>query len=333
MDTSDLLARVNIVDYVGQYCDLVKKGGEYWACSPFSESDSTPSFSVSEEKQMFYDFSGTSLSSGKRGGNIIDFIMAYHRCSMKEAFAILEAYLGMEPGESTAGQLEAVKVAKKFRRKTHSSEHMTTKYLPENVMDRYEKNLARLSVWNDEGISFQSMEKFSVRYDPFSNRIVFPIRSYDGKIIAVKGRTCDPKYKEKGVRKYTYFQNIGCLDTLYGFFENESEVRRLGSILLFEGEKSVMHCDTWNIHNAAAILTSHLNHDQARFLIRLGVRVVFCLDSDVDIRKDPEIKFLCNYVPVEAIVDSEHLLGEKMAPVDAGIETFERLYAKRIHLN
>jgi hypothetical protein len=63
----------------------------------------------------------------------------------------------------------------------------------------------KLKVWYDEGIPFDIMNKYQVRYDPFSNRIVFPIRDNNGEIINVKGRTLDIDYKAKKIRKYTHF--------------------------------------------------------------------------------------------------------------------------------
>lgn len=75
-------------------------------------------------------------------------------------------------------------------------------------------------MWEEEGISHQSMDKFQVRYDPLSNRLVFPIRNPNGDIINICGRTLDPAYKEKKLRKYTYFQPMGTLDTIYGLWEN-----------------------------------------------------------------------------------------------------------------
>lgn len=54
MDTTELLAQVDILDYISQYCEFTEKGGEYWALSPFKE-ENTPSFSVDPIKQFFYE--------------------------------------------------------------------------------------------------------------------------------------------------------------------------------------------------------------------------------------------------------------------------------------
>ena len=57
IDIDVLISKINIVDYIGQYADLIKKNGAYWCCSPLNPNDTDPSFEISEELQRFYDFS------------------------------------------------------------------------------------------------------------------------------------------------------------------------------------------------------------------------------------------------------------------------------------
>lgn len=73
----------------------------------------------------------------------------------------------------------------------------------------------------------------------------YPNKDIDGNIISVCGRTLDPDYKEKKIRKYTYFQSIGYLGTIYGLYDNMSAIREQGEVILFEGAKSVMMADGW----------------------------------------------------------------------------------------
>ena len=66
----ELLAKLNIVDVIGSYCQLQRKGGSYWACCPLpGHSERTPSFAVNESGQ-FYKCFGCG-----RGGNAIKFVM------------------------------------------------------------------------------------------------------------------------------------------------------------------------------------------------------------------------------------------------------------------
>lgn len=197
-------------------------------------------------------------------------------------------------------------------------------------MTKYEKNDAKLDVWRREGISDESLEKFQVRYDPMSNRLVYPIRDADGNIVNVGGRTLEPEYKALGLRKYTYFYSWGTINTIYGLSDNIEAITKENEIILFEGCKSVLIADTWGIHNTGAILTSHLSANQMKLLAKLGVHVTFALDKDVDPQKDRNIARLRQYNNVFLLRDVDGMLDEKDAPVDKGQEVFIKLYEKKI---
>lgn len=199
-------------------------------------------------------------------------------------------------------------------------------------MDRYEWNTEKLAVWEREGISMESMIRFQVRYDPFSDRLVYPIRDVDGNIISVCGRILDPNYKEKNLRKYTYFQSIGALDTIYGLSDNICSIKECGEIILFEGAKSVMLADGWGIKNTGAILTSHLNVNQFKILLKLGVRVSFALDAEIDIREDSNIMKLKQYTNVYWVRNRGDILSPKDSPTDKGEDIFRTLYNERRRL-
>ena len=323
MEAEELLERVDILSYISQYCDFEKRNdGEYWACSPLTD-ERTPSFSVNTEKQRFYDF-----SSGT-GGNLIHFVEKYNRCGFLRATEILRQYAGIAEDTAPAVRLSAVNVAKRFRRSPKHRKESAASVLPDDVMNRYEFRRDKLRAWEQEGISLDTMKRFGVRYDSFSDRIVFPLKDPAGKIINICGRTLDPNYKEKKLRKYTYFKPLGTLDTLYGLSDNREEILGKGEIILFEGAKSVMIASEWGVRNTAAILTSHLNDEQMLLLIRLGVRCVFALDEDVDVTQDEKIRKLRHYVRVEWARNREHLLSPKMSPVDAGRDTWNILYERR----
>lgn len=204
-------------------------------------------------------------------------------------------------------------------------------------MERYEFRKDKLKAWYDEGIQWQVMHDYGVRYDAFDNRIVYPIKDFDGNIFCISGRTCDPQYKQKNIRKYTYTSPIGSLPTIYGFSDHRKHIIDAKEVILFEGCKSVLKMVGWGKKNVGALLTSHLSQIQFEYLVKIasfyGVRIVFALDSDVDITKDKTITRLCSYARVEWVKNFDNLLGEKEAPVDRGREVFEKLYAARRRLN
>lgn len=323
MELSELIESIDILEYISQYTEFTEKNGEYWALSPLKE-ENTPSFSVRKEENTFYDF-----SSGV-GGNVLTFVRYYFRCGYKEAIEKLKEYAGTDGEIKSYRKLAITEVAKRYSKPKKAPKPNKSVALPDDYMERYEKNAEKLRVWEDEGISKASMDKFQVYYDSFSDRLVYPIRNPDGRIVNVGGRTLDTAWKEKGLRKYTYFKPWGELNTIYGFAENIECIREKHEIILFEGCKSVLLADTWGIHNTGAILTSHLNPNQMKLLAKLGCRVVFALDKDVAVREDHNIKRLKQFVNVEYIWDRDNLLSDKDAPVDKGKEVWKKLYEGRL---
>ena len=324
MELSDLLESVDILEYISQFVELEQKGDEWWGLSCFRE-EKTPSFSVRTDPPVFYDY-----SSGI-GGNVFTFVKFYNKCSASEAIEILKSYAGIsgvdiKPKEKMAATL----TCKKYRKPKRTDKQSKGTILPDNYMERYENREDKLQAWLDEGISAESLKRFAVKYDAFSDRLVYPIRNLAGKIVNIGGRTLDPEWKAKSLRKYTYFFGWGTMDTIYGLYDNLEEILKRREIILFEGCKSVLLADTWGIKNSGAILTSHLNPQQMKILARLGCRVVFALDKEVKIREDHNIQKLKNYVEVEYLWDREDLLDEKDAPVDKGAGTFKKLYEWRL---
>ena len=326
MELNDLIQSINIVDFLSQYVDLEQRGEEFWGLSPFKD-EKTPSFSVRADPPCFYDY-----SSGI-GGNVFTFVKFYYHCGAGEAIEILKKYAGVN-GElaSPSQKMEATLICKQFQPPKTAQKASNATILPDNYMEKYEKRADKLVVWEREGISRASLDKFQVFYDGFSDRLVYPIRNVNGKIVNVGGRTLDPQWKEKNQRKYCYFYSWGTLDTIYGVAENMESIKKEGEIILFEGCKSVLLADTWGIHNCGAILTSHLNPNQMKILLKLGCRVVFALDKDVRVRDDHNIQKLKRYLNVEYIWDREDLLSDKDSPVDKGQDVFQKLYSQRLKL-
>ena len=323
MELTDLIEAIDIVEYISQFVDLEERHGEFWGLSSFRD-EKTPSFSVRRETNNFYDF-----SSGI-GGNVFTFVRHYNHCSPREAIDILKNYAGYDGANVSFGRkLTATTVCKRFKPPVRRTKRAPERILPENCMEKYELKEDKLAVWVSEGISEASLSKFQVHYDSFSNRLVYPIRNLNGDIVNIGGRTLNSCWKEQKLRKYTYFYGWGEMNVIYGLYENMKSILEKQEVIIFEGCKSVLLADTWGIRNTGALLTSHLNPNQLRILIRLGVRVVFALDKDVRVRDDHNISKLKQYVNVEYLWDRDNLLEPKDAPVDKGQEVFKNLYANR----
>lgn len=326
MDLQEILDSVDIVEYISQFVELEDRGDEWWGLSPFKHEE-TPSFSVRREAGVFKDF-----ASGL-GGNCYSFIRFYFKVSNAEAVRILKKYANIDDNDTHFDvrhrKLAATQICKQFS--TPKKSHVETKFktLPRNYMDRYEDRPDKLEIWRKEGISDESMQTFGVKYDGFSNCIVYPIKNIDGDIVNIGGRTLDPDFKAKGIRKYTYFKkwkDIGGMKIVFGLYENMSEIKKRGEVIVFEGLKSVLLARDYGFKNCGALLTSHCNPEQLKILAKLGVNVVFALDKDADPTKDHNIQKLRRYVSVSYLFDFKNLLGEKDSPVDRGSNVFKTLY-------
>ena len=327
MELEDLIESIDIVDYISQFVDLEEKNGEFWGLSPFRD-EKTPSFSIRRETNRFYDF-----SSGI-GGNVFTFVRFYNHCTNTEAVNILKKYVGCD-NESIAPRkkMTATMICKRFKpQKTQKKSGAGTIY-PDNCMEKYEKREDKLAVWEAEGISRGVLDSYQVYYDSFSDRLVYPIRNIDGQIVNIGGRTLDPQWKEKKLRKYTYFSGWnGGMNLIYGLFENLDTIKLEREIILFEGCKSVLIANTWGIKNCGALLTSHLSDAQMRILAKLGCNVVFALDKEIMVRNDRNIERLKQYVNVYYLWDRSDYLNDKDSPVDKGKDVFMDLYTQKIRL-
>lgn len=328
MDIEELIRSIDIVDYISQYVDLELRGDEYWGISPFTyPPERTPSFSVRPDPPFFYDY-----SSG-RGGNVYSFVKAIKKCTSQEAVDELKKFAGYDGDVSIPHNKMAATIAcRQFLDKKRQQKTSVATKLSTGVFSKYKKNKNKYLVWLNEGISMESLERFQVMYDPFTNRLVYPIRNIDGDIVNIGGRALDDDWKERGERKYTYFYKWGTIDTIYGISENMEGIKGKKEVIIFEGCKSVLLADTWGIKNAAAILTSHLSTNQFKILIGLGCDVVFALDKDVNVLDDKNIKKLKQYVNVYYLYDKKGLLDSKDAPVDKGEAVFKELYDNRIRI-
>ena len=326
MDLTELIESIDIAEYIGQYVDLEEKGGELWGLSPFNQ-EKTPSFSVRPETGTFYDF-----SSGI-GGSVFTFVQYYHRLSKADVVKHLKQYANIDENDFDSPilrqKLGATTVCKRFLAKKRHQKENQMRVLSPNYMERFEDRPDKLEVWRKEGITDEAMQFFGVKYDSFSNCIVYPIKNEHGDIVNVGGRTLEPDFKERGIRKYTYIKPWGCqMSVIYGLSENLSEIRAKNEIILFEGMKSVLLARGYGFKNCGAILTSHLNPGQMKILARLGVRVMFALDKDVDVTKDHNVQILKQYNNIYYLFDFKNLTGAKDAPVDKGEAVFKQLYAE-----
>ena len=206
-------------------------------------------------------------------------------------------------------------------------------------------------LWLNEGISRETMQKYQISYWEKENKIIIPHRDIDGRLIGIRGRALNKEEVDAGYKympiniegkelKHTLGNN------LYGLCQNEEAIRRLGKLVIFESEKSVMLCDTYYHQNnfSVAVCGSNITDTQCRLIRNLGVNeVMIAFDKEFT---DPDSKAaeaygnkiinkakrLTPYFTVYVIWDNLGLLEMKDSPADKGKEVLEKLMKNKIEI-
>lgn len=215
------------------------------------------------------------------------------------------------------------------------------------ILNRYIFDKVPLQLWAKEGISFDTMQKYSILFDPIDECIVIPNYDENGKLVAVRGRFTseDAEVKYKPLVMGGEVLSCPSSSILYGLNITKEAIRRNGIAFIFEGEKSVLKMDTiYGDRNCAiATLGKTISNQQIEMLMQLGVReVVLCYDADyydypTMVEKRMEYIKLASvlkpYFNVCILMDLNcKLLQYKDSPIDQGKEIFERLLKNRIYI-
>ncbi|MDO5291884.1 MAG: DNA primase [bacterium] len=294
--------RNDIVDVIGNYVKLQKKGSSYMGLCPF-HNEKSPSFSVSGQKQMYHCF-GCGV-----GGNVFTFIMEYENYSFVEALKMLAERSGVELPEvkyseeakrqaDIKGQLlEINKEAAKYyfyqlkkEQGAHALKYLSDRELSHETMVKfglgysnktsndlylYLKNLG----YSDEILRQSGLITYDEKrgiYDKFWNRVMFPIMDANNKVIGFGGRVMG-----EGTPKYLNSPETKVFDksrNLYGM--NLARVSRKPNMIICEGYMDVIALHQAGFNNAVASLGTAFTGLQANLLKRYTKEVLITYDSD-----------------------------------------------------
>ncbi|WP_392564651.1 DNA primase [Orbus wheelerorum] len=307
----DLIARINVVDIISHRIKIKKRGKDYWGNCPF-HNEKTPSFSVSEKKQMYYCFGCGA------GGSAIDFLMNYDRLSYPEAIeelanlhGITVPYIETSPdtkrnqsqvsGQNIRRDLYTImgKLAHFYQTQlstpdaAQANEYLTRRGLDEKTINHYKIGYSP----DDWRITFNHIAKTSQekalydqagmlvsndngnQYDRFRGRIMFPIRDRQGNIIAFGGRTI----KANDSAKYINSPETAVFHKsyqLYGLYETLQIHRNPEKLVVVEGYMDVVSLAQFGIDYAVAALGTATTEDHIKLLFRATDNVIFCFDGD-----------------------------------------------------
>lgn len=302
----DLLARINITEVVDSRVKLKRSGKNYSGLCPFHK-ESTPSFTVSPDKQFYYCFGCGA------GGNALGFLMEYERLSFPEAVEELARMAGVDvPREQEINanpqreqkirsQLNLLEQACDFyQRMLRESEHRdaAVSYLKkrglsgqiaqhfkigfappgwDNLLQQLDPQRERADALSEAGLVIIK-EDGTRAYDRFRNRIMFPIRDMRGRVIAFGGRVLgDDKPKYLNSSETDTFHKSR---ELYGLYEARQSTRDLKRILIVEGYMDVVSLAQHGITWAVATLGTSTSDQHLLRLFKLVPELVFCFDGD-----------------------------------------------------
>ena len=296
----ELNARLDIVDVVSQYVSLNKKGGNYWGLCPFHH-ERTPSFAVSQDKQIFHCF------GCNKGGGAVRFVMEMENLSFPDAVRKLAAQAGLEMPEEERGAgewrrrkeriLELNKEAARFYRenlKTPEGAQVADYIRKRAISPRFSARFglgAASDAW-DTLIKAMTARGYDKRdlldaglavagknggiYDKFRNRLMLPVIDVRGDVIGFTSRVMDdstPKYLNTPETAIFKKRSI-----LYGL--NYAKNSKRPNLILVEGNIDVITLHQAGFDNAIATMGTALTEEHIRILSKYTKELVLCYDND-----------------------------------------------------
>lgn len=298
----EVIGRNDIVDLISGYVHLKKKGSNYFGLCPF-HNEKSPSFSVSQPKQMYYCFGCGA------GGSVLTFLMEYENYSFKEALETLADRAGVElPKEGRTARekrqeflkskiLEINKLAANYfyyqlRREQGRGayDYLCSRGLKEETIkgfglgyaNKYSDDLYRYlkqKGYDDETIresGLMNVDEKHGMYDKFWNRVIFPIMDVNNKVIGFGGRVMG-----EGSPKYLNSPETKVFDkgrNLYGL--NRARRSKRNYQILCEGYMDVIALHQAGFDQAVASLGTSLTHGQVSLMKRYTEEVLLTYDSD-----------------------------------------------------
>ncbi|HDB8416715.1 TPA: DNA primase [Staphylococcus aureus] len=304
---NEIKDKTDILDLVSEYVKLEKRGRNYIGLCPFHD-EKTPSFTVSEDKQICHCF------GCKKGGNVFQFTQEIKDISFVEAVKELgdrvnvavdiEATQSNSNVQIASDDLQMIEMHELIQEfyyyaltKTVEGEQALT-YLQERGFtdalikergigfapdsshfchDFLQKKGYDIELAYEAGLLSCNEENFSY-YDRFRNRIMFPLKNAQGRIVGYSGRTYtgqEPKYLNSPETPIFQKRKL-----LYNLDKARKSIRKLDEIVLLEGFMDVIKSDTAGLKNVVATMGTQLSDEHITFIRKLTSNITLMFDGD-----------------------------------------------------
>ena len=297
---NDIRNSANIVDVIGHYIPLVKKGKGYTALCPFHD-DHDPSLSISEDKQIYKCF------VCGNGGNVFSFVSNFKKISFPEAVKEVADIIGkpieidvapkkVSPYQKYYDLLNAMIAYCRYLLSASKAGEEAMAYLNDRGLDKETIDYFGIGFnpssnmiykyLNNHHFSDEDMIKTGIcrmldsgMADVFYNRIVFPIHDRDGNPIAFTARdhtgNSDSKYINSA-ENLIYTKG----DHLYNYHRAREAARKAGYVIVCEGVMDVIAYYRAGRDNVVATLGTACTRRQIELLKELKCRIVLSYDGD-----------------------------------------------------
>lgn len=291
----DLKSQINIVDVVGRVVALKRAGANHKGVCPF-HNEKTPSFVVSEQKQIF-----TCFGCGATG-DAIAFVEKYYNLDFNEAVEKLATEHGISIkrnnfGEDREKYYEINREAARFfyraftEKKNPGYTYMKNRGLDDATLKKFgigyadEKWDSLYNYFKAKGVDVKLLlelglisESKGKYYDKFRNRVMFPIINTSGKVIGFGGRAIGddtPKYLNSPENKVFQKKN-----NLYALNTTKQDIGKAGYAILVEGYMDAISLFQGGVRNVIASLGTALTENQTKLIKRYTKQVILSYDAD-----------------------------------------------------
>ena len=298
----EIKLRIKVSQVVGQSVKLKKRGKEFVGLSPFS-NEKTPSFTVNDEKGFYHCFSSA------EHGNIFDFLMKVKNFKFGEAVRDLASEAGMQPfrftkqDEEKENRWTAYKKIMDLYTKFCHDELLSGKhnevvdYLNQRKITKKEIIFFKIGYATDKKNFYEILKKeyseekiirSGIYYfdennkkyvDRFRNRIIFPVKSLNGAVFALGGRSISKTSFAKYINSpETEFYKKG--NNLYNINSAKQFRDKKEEVFVVEGYMDVVNLHKFGIENVVANLGTAMTERQIDLIWRFFKNPIICLDGD-----------------------------------------------------
>jgi len=303
----EVMNRADVVEIIGQFLRLKKRGANYIANCPF-HNEKTPSFYVSQPKGIYKCF-----GCGK-GGNVVTFIQEHEKLSYPEAIRWLADFykITLEETEKTPEQQQHQLAEEGLR----ILNEYAAQYFHDTLLTDDEGQAIGMSYFKQRGFRKEIIERFKLGYNPENNdvfykaattkgysadllekaglvksrngayhdvyrgRVIFPIHGMTGRILGFGARIL--KTNEKAPKYINTPENELYVKSrvLYGMYQSRQAIGKQDECFLVEGYTDVISLHQGGVENVVASSGTSLTEDQLRLIGQLTKNLTILYDGD-----------------------------------------------------